>query len=154
MLVFSGSSNQTLAKKLAKELGTRLGKMELSRFSNDEVRVWVNERNPGKKAVLVQSLSEPTDRNLVEFCLIADALRRLGVKRIIAVIPWLGYSKQDKVFRPGEPLSVKVIAKMPQVVPLDKVITFDLHNLAIPGFLKCRWSICPVGRYSGNIAPN
>ena len=66
----------------------------------------------------------------------ADALNRLGVKKIIAVIPWLGYSKQDKVFRPGEPLSVKVIAKMLQVVPLDKVITFDLHNLAIPGFFE------------------
>lgn len=136
MLVFSGSSNQSLAKKIAKELGVRVGKVELSRFSNDEARVWVNESNPGKKAVLVQSLSEPTDQNLIEFCLIADALQRLGVKRIIAVIPWLGYSKQDKVFRSGEPLSVKVIAKMLQVVPLDKVITFDLHNLAIPGFFE------------------
>jgi len=136
MLVFSGSSNQTLAKKLAKELGTRLGKVELARFSNDEARVWVNEANPGKKAVLVQSLSIPTDQHLVEFCLLADALNRLGVKKIIAVIPWLGYSKQDKVFRNGEPLSVKVIAKMLQVAPLDKVITFDLHNLAIPGFFE------------------
>lgn len=136
MLVFSGSSNQTLAKKIAQELKTRLGKIELTRFSNDEARVWINETNPGKTAVLVQSLSAPTDQNLVEFCLIADALNRLGVKKIIAVIPWLGYSKQDKVFRPGEPLSVKVIAKMLQVVPLDKVITFDLHNLAIPGFFE------------------
>jgi len=136
MLVFSGSSNQTLAKKLAKELKTRLGKIELTRFSNDEARVWINESNPGNQAILVQSLSAPTDQNLVEFCLIADALQRLGVKRIIAVIPWLGYSKQDKVFRAGEPLSVKVIAKMLQVVPLDKVITFDLHNLAIPGFFE------------------
>lgn len=136
MLVFSGSSNQTLAKKLAKELKTRLGKIELTRFSNDEARVWINESNPGNQAILVQSLSAPTDQHLVEFCLIADALQRLGVKRIIAVIPWLGYSKQDKVFRAGEPLSVKVIAKMLQVVPLDKVITFDLHNLAIPGFFE------------------
>ena len=136
MLVFSGSSNQTLAKKLAEKLKTRLGKIELSRFSNDEARVWINERNPGREAVLVQSLSAPTDQNLVEFCLIADALNRLGVKKIIAVIPWLGYSKQDKVFRAGEPLSVKVIAKMLQVAPLDKVITFDLHNLAIPGFFE------------------
>lgn len=136
MLVFSGSSNQALAKKLAKELKTRLGKIELTRFSNDEARVWINESNPGKQAILVQSLSAPTDQHLVEFCLIADALQRLGVKRIIAVIPWLGYSKQDKVFRAGEPLSVKVIAKMLQVVPLDKVITFDLHNLAIPGFFE------------------
>ena len=144
MLVFSGSSNQTLAKKLAKELGTRLGKVELARFSNDEARIWINESNPGKTAVLVQSLSAPTDQNLVEFCLIADALQRLGVKRIVAVIPWLGYSKQDKVFRPGEPLSVKVIAKMLQVVPLEKVITFDLHNLAIPGFFEV-----PVVNLSG-----
>lgn len=136
MLVFSGSSNQTLAKKLAKELKTRVGKVELSRFSNDEARVWINESHPGNTAVLVQSLSIPVDQNLVEFCLIADALNRLGVKKITAVIPWLGYSKQDKVFRPGEPLSVKVIAKMLQVVPLEKVITFDLHNLAIPGFFE------------------
>ena len=83
MLVFSGSSNQTLAKKLAEKLKTRLGKIELSRFSNDEARVWINERNPGREAVLVQSLSAPTDQNLVEFCLIADALNRLGVKKII-----------------------------------------------------------------------
>jgi ribose-phosphate pyrophosphokinase len=144
MLVFSGSSNQTLAKKLAKALKTRLGKVELARFSNDEARVWVNEASPGKKAVLVQSLSIPTDQHLVEFCLLADALNRLGVKKIIAVIPWLGYSKQDKVFRDGEPLSVKVIAKMLQVAPLDKVITFDLHNLAIPGFFEV-----PVVNLSG-----
>lgn len=144
MFIFSGSSNQTLAKRLAKELGTRLGKIELSRFSNDEARVWINEANPGKQAVLVQSLSAPTDEHLVEFCLIGDALQRLGVKRIIAVIPWLGYSKQDKVFRQGEPLSVKVIAKMLQVVPLEKVITFDLHNLAIPGFFEV-----PVVNLSG-----
>ena len=144
MLVFSGSSNQTLAKRLAKELKTRVGKIELTRFSNDEARVWINELSPGREAVLVQSLSAPTDQNLVEFCLIADALNRLGVKKIIAVIPWLGYSKQDKIFRSGEPLSVKVIAKMLQVVPLDKVITFDLHNLAIPGFFEV-----PVVNLSG-----
>ena len=144
MLVFSGSSNQTLAKRLAQELKTRVGKIELTRFSNDEARVWINELSPGREAVLVQSLSAPTDQNLVEFCLIADALNRLGVKKIIAVIPWLGYSKQDKIFRSGEPLSVKVIAKMLQVVPLDKVITFDLHNLAIPGFFEV-----PVVNLSG-----
>ena len=144
MLVFSGSSNQTLAKRLAQELKTRVGKIELTRFSNDEARVWINELSPGREAVLVQSLSAPTDQNLVEFCLIADALNRLGVKKITAVIPWLGYSKQDKIFRSGEPLSVKVIAKMLQVVPLDKVITFDLHNLAIPGFFEV-----PVVNLSG-----
>jgi ribose-phosphate pyrophosphokinase len=68
--------------------------------------------------------------------LLCDALRRKGVKEITAVIPWLGYSKQDKVFRSGEPLSVKVIAKMIQSVSLERIITFDLHNLAILGFFE------------------
>jgi ribose-phosphate pyrophosphokinase len=136
MIVFAGSSNKSLAKRLARKLETRLGKMELSRFANDEARVWVKERKIGKKVMVVQSLAQPTDHNLVEFGLIADALRRMGASSITAVIPWLGYSKQDKVFRPGEPLSVKVIAKMLQVVPLEKVITFDLHNLAILGFFE------------------
>jgi len=134
MLVFSGSSNKDLAKKLAKSLNCKLGKIELSRFANDESRVWIKEKKVHRKAVVVQSLSQPTDHHLIEFCLICDALKRKGVKEIIGVIPWLGYSKQDKVFREGEPLSVKVIAKMLQVVSLEKIITFDLHNLAILGF--------------------
>ena len=67
-------------------------------------------------------------QDLVEFCLIADALKRKGWQRIIAIVPWLGYSKQDKVFRPGEPLSVKIIAKMIQVAPIDRMISFDLHK--------------------------
>lgn len=133
-MIFSGSSNKPLAEKLAKALGVKLGVVELSRFANDEARVFVAEKDPGKEVVVVQSLSQPTDHNLIEFCLLCDALKRHGVKEITAVIPWLGYSKQDKVFRAGEPLSVKVIAQMLQVVPLEKIITFDLHNLAILGF--------------------
>ena len=135
-LVFSGSSNKKLAQSLARKLKTRLGRIELSRFANDEARVWVKEKRVGKRAIVVQSLSAPTDHHLVEFGLMCDALRRVGVKSITAVIPWLGYSKQDKVFRPGEPLSVKVVASMLQVVPLEWVITFDLHNLAILGFFE------------------
>ena len=136
MMIFSGLSNQGLAKKIVREFGVKLGGVEITRFSNDEARVWVKEDKVGKKTIVVQSLSQPTDHNLVEFCLLCDALKRMGVKEITAVIPWMGYSKQDKVFRPGEPLSVKVIAKMLQVVPLDKIITFDLHNLSILGFFE------------------
>ena len=136
MLVFSGSSNKLLAGKIAKKLKTRLGKIELSRFPNGEAKVYVTEPRVGRQVVVIQSLSDPVDRHLVEFCLICDALKRKGVKEIIAVIPWLGYSLQDKVFRAGEALSTKVVSKMLQVVPLDKVITYDLHNLAIPGFFE------------------
>lgn len=146
MLVFSGSSNPKLASNLARKLKTRVGEMELSRFKNDECRVRITEKNPGKRAILVQSLSEPTDQHLMEFCLIGDALKRMGVKEIIGVIPWMSYTKQDKVFRKGEPLSAKVIAKMLQVVPMEKVITVDLHNLAILGFFEV-----PVENLSGRL---
>lgn len=134
MMMFSGQSNQALAKKIAKRMGFSLGKVESSRFSNDEARVRIVEDKVDRQAMVVQSLSIPTDHHLVEFCLLCDALTRMGAKEITAVILWLGYSKQDKVFRPGEPLSVKVVAKMLQVVPLEKIITFDLHNLSILGF--------------------
>lgn len=138
MLVFSGSSNQPLAKKIAKSLKARLGKIELSRFPNDEARVYIKEEKVGERAVLVQSLSVPTDKHLIELMLIGDALVRLGVKKIILVIPWFGYSKQDKVFRPGEPLSSQMVAKMLQLLPLEKVITYDLHNPLISKFFKCK----------------
>ncbi|AKM79086.1 TPA: hypothetical protein DEQ95_03905 [Candidatus Beckwithbacteria bacterium] len=136
MLVFSGSSNKLLAQRVAAKLKTRLGKVELSRFANDEARVWVKEARVGKRAILVQSMSAPTDEHLIEFCLLGDALVRRGVKKIIAVIPWLGYTKQDKVFRPGEPLSVAVIAKIIELLPLQKVITFDLHKPHTRRFFK------------------
>jgi len=131
MQVYSGSSNEELAKKLAKALRVKLGRIEVSRFSNDEGRVYVTEPKVDSKVVVVQSLSIPTDTHLVEFSLICDALRRKGAKRIIAVIPWLGYSKQDKVFRPGEALSIKVVAKILELNFLDKIYVLNLHSQLI-----------------------
>lgn len=135
-MVFSGSSNPALAKKIASLLKVKLGSIELSRFDNDEARVFVKQNKLPKKVIVVQSLSKPTDHHLIEFGLICDALKRKGASDITAIIPWLGYSKQDKVFREGEPLSVKVIAHMLQAVPLSKIITFDLHNPSILGFFE------------------
>jgi ribose-phosphate pyrophosphokinase len=133
MQIFSGSSNTDLAKKIAKILGTKLGGVESSQFENGERRVRII---PGDKGAvtLVQSLSNPVDEHLVEFCLLSDALSRAGYTNITGVVPWLGYSKQDKVFRPGEPLSAKVIAQIIQTTKIKKLITFDLHNRAITGF--------------------
>jgi ribose-phosphate pyrophosphokinase len=133
MQIFSGSSNPDLAKKIAVILGTKLGGVESSQFENGERRVRII---PGDKGAvtLVQSLSSLVDEHLVEFCLLADALSRAGYTSITGVVPWLGYSKQDKVFRPGEPLSAKVIAQIIQTTKIKKLITFDLHNRAITGF--------------------
>lgn len=137
MKIFSGSSNPKLSKKFAEELNVKLGKIEISRFSNGECSVWVREKITNGSAIVLQSFSLPPDEHIIEFCLIVDALRRSGIQKIIAVIPWMGYSKQDKVFRSGEPLSVKVIAKIIQAVKIDHLITLDLHNPSIIGFFDC-----------------
>ena len=134
MQIFSGSSNPELASKISQLLNVQLGSIKISQFSGDEKRVWVKDKKIEKDVVVVQSLSRPTNDNLIEFCLICDALRRGGATEITAVIPWMGYSKQDKVFREGEPLSAKVIAQIIQVAHVSKIITFDLHNKATLGF--------------------
>lgn len=132
--IFCGSSNPKLGRKIAKLMGIKLGEMELGRFANGEARVWIKETGPISKAIVVQSFSLPPDQHLIEFCLICDALKRMGVKKIIAVIPWMGYCVQDKVFRKGEPLSSKVVAKIIQISGVNQVISLDLHNQTIEGF--------------------
>lgn len=131
MKLFGGASNQELVKKIA-ELGVDIGEVNISKFANDEKRVSVG-KGSGAVAVL-QSFSTPVDEQIIEFCLLSDALTRAGYSELVGVVPWLGYSKQDKVFLPGEALSAKVIAQIIQTTKIKKLITFDLHNRAITGF--------------------
>ena len=86
--------------------------------------------------VLLQSFSQPTDRHIIEFLLLADAVERAGAEEIIAVIPWLGYSLQDKIFRSGEPISAKVVADIVSHSFGKRIILLDLHNSSIPGFFS------------------
>lgn len=134
MQIFSGSSNLLLAKNIAELMNAKLGEIDISRFADGETRVLVKEAKIESKVIVVQSLSMPTNENLIEFCLICDALYRGGAAEITAVVPWMGYSKQDKVFLAGEPLSAKVVAQIIQTTKVKKLITFDLHNRAIMGF--------------------
>lgn len=131
MKLFGGASNQRLVKKMW-ELGIDVGEVKISKFANDEKRVSVGRGSGG--AAILQSFSKPVDEQIIEFCLLADALTRAGYSELVAVVPWLGYSKQDKVFLPGEALSAKVIAQIIQTTKVKKLITFDLHNRAITGF--------------------
>ena len=137
MQIFSGSSNKGLAKKISKIGKYGLGSVESTVFENGERRVRVGDGSKhqgNSKAVLVQSLSVPVDEHLIEFCLLSDALSREGYINLVGVIPWMGYSKQDKVFLPGESLAAKVVAQLIQTTKIKKLITFDLHNRAITGF--------------------
>lgn len=131
MQLFGGSSNQVLVKKIG-ELGVSIANANISKFANDEKRVSVG-KGSGVAAIL-QSFSSPVDENIIEFCLLSDALTRAGYSELVGVIPWLGYSKQDKIFLPGEALSAKVIAQIIQTTKIKKLFTFDLHNRAITGF--------------------
>lgn len=129
--IFSGTSNQPLAEKISRILKTPLGKMELVRFPDGECRVRIEENIKGKTVFLLQSFSRSVDEHLLEFCLMADSARRLGAQKIVGLIPWLGYSKQDREFRLGEAVSVEVIAKILSCAELSKIIFFDLHSQLI-----------------------
>jgi len=136
MKIISGTSNSKLAGLLAQNLGLELLKTDISSFQNNEKRVWIQEDVTGQEVILVQSFSNPVDSTIIEFLLLADALERMGAKRVYAVIPWMGYSLQDKVFRTGESIAAKVIANLVSSSFIHRVYLLDLHNSSIPGFFS------------------
>ncbi|MEP7166628.1 MAG: ribose-phosphate pyrophosphokinase [Candidatus Woesebacteria bacterium] len=136
MILLSGSSNIPFAQKIAEGMGMKLGEIEISSFTNGEKRVWVKEEVKGKDVALIQSFSEPVDSHIIEFALITDALFRAGARRVFAVIPWLGYSLQDKVFRPGEPIAAKVVATLLGSMSVYRYVLMHLHNSSIAGFFE------------------
>ena len=134
--LFSGSSNKPLAKLVTQKLKTKLGKIELKRFADGECRVRIEENVEGKPVYLLQSLSDPVDEHFFEFALMVNSAKRLNASKVIGIIPWLGYSKQDKAFRKGESVSTEVIAKMLTAIGLSKLIVFDLHSQDIRKYYK------------------
>lgn len=136
MKVISGASNQPLAQNIADHLQLPLASLELSTFANAEKRVHITEDLHGENVILVQSFSYPTDEHIMEFLLIADALERMGVRHINLVMPWMGYSLQDKAFRKGEPIAAKVVANLVSQAYIKRVFLLDLHNTSTPGFFS------------------
>lgn len=134
--IFSGTASQALAKKVAKDLDTELGRVEIIRFSDGECRVRVEEELGGKVIFIIQSLCPPVDENLVELCLLADTLNRNGAQRLVGIIPYLGYARQDKIHRKGECLSSQLIAKILEGVGFASILTFDVHSQRALGFFK------------------
>lgn len=138
MKLISGSSNPELAKNIAAKMQIEHLEVDISHFANGEKRVWVTQPDQvrGQNIVLVQSFSNPTDEYIMEFLLIADALERMGARHVNAVIPWMGYSLQDKVFREGEPIAAKVVANLVSSAYIKRGFLFDLHNSSTPGFFS------------------
>lgn len=136
MKIISGSSHTHFAHSLQEKLGIEAISVDISTFANGEKRVWIQDKLAGENVIFIQSFSYPTDEHIMEFLLITDALERLGVRHIHAVIPWMGYSLQDKVFRTGEPIAAKVVADLVSNSYIKRATLLDLHNSSVPGFFS------------------
>lgn len=136
MKLISGSSNKPLSKNIAELLGIEEIETNISTFENGEKKIHINANLHGENICLVQSFSNPVDQNIIEFLLITDALERMGVRHITLVLPWMGYSLQDKVFKNGTPISAKVVANLVSNSYVKRVYLLDLHNTSIPGFFS------------------
>jgi len=132
--LFSGSSNAELAHKVASELDIECGDVEVTRFSDGEVDICFNESVREANVFLVQSTSYPGNDHLMELLLMIDACRRASAAKITAVIPYFGYSRQDRQVRPRVPVSAKVVANLLMSVGIDRVVTVDIHAKQIQGF--------------------
>ncbi len=136
MLIFSGSSNIPLANKIAKALGFTLQDLEIFIFPDGERRIRVLDKVLGADTFVVQSTSKPADENYMELFFIIDALKRSGAKSITCVVPYFGYQRQDHIFREGEAVSAKVIAKIFESIGINKLIAVDLHSIKIKEAFK------------------
>ncbi|NCN45071.1 MAG: hypothetical protein COU63_00655 [Candidatus Pacebacteria bacterium CG10_big_fil_rev_8_21_14_0_10_36_11] len=136
MKIIAGSSSPKLAENIALQLNAPLVDCDIDTFANGEKRIHISNTVKNQDVLIIQSFSKPVDDRIIETALIADALERLGAHEINLFIPWFGYSFQDKVFMPGEPLSAKVIAKIIESTCIKKVYLLDLHNISIPGFFS------------------
>lgn len=133
-LIFSGNSNKSLAEGIVARLGMRLGAATVSKFSDGEIMVKINESVRGRDVFLVQPTNAPSDTNLMELMVMADALKRASANTITAIIPYFGYSRQDRASEPRVPITAKLVSNLITVSGIDRVVTMDLHAGQIQGF--------------------
>lgn len=132
MKLFSGSANKPLAEKIAKELKIKISPSEIFIFPDGERRIQIQDSVVDEDVVIIQPTTPPAEIHYFELFFLADAAKRSGAKSVTAVVPYLGYQRQDHVFRDGEAVSLEVIVNTMQSVHIDKVIAFDLHTIKIP----------------------
>ena len=135
LLVFSGNANRPLAKAVCDELGIRMGKALVGRFSDGEVQVEIEENVRGQDVFVIQPTCAPSAENLFELLVLIDALKRASANKVTAVVPYFGYARQDRRPRSARvPITAKVAASMFTAVKADRVLTLDLHADQIQGF--------------------
>jgi len=135
-LIFSGSSNLTLAEKIVEHLDKTLGKAKLGVFSDGEIRFQSHENVRGADVFVVQSFTENTNFHIMESFLMADAFKRASAWRITAVIPYYAYGRQDRKDRPRVAISAKLLADLMETAGFTRLLTIDLHANQIQGFFN------------------
>ncbi|MDQ7840219.1 MAG: ribose-phosphate pyrophosphokinase [bacterium] len=132
--VFTGSANPGLAEEISEHLGIPLGEMETYRFADGEVSVRIIESVRGADVFVIQPMSPPVNEHLIELLVILDALRRASAGRVTAVIPYLGYARQDRKTKPREPITAKLVANLLTASGADRILAVDLHTGQVWGF--------------------
>ena len=133
-MIFSGTSNPELAHEIADHLGITLGRLELSRFASGDIYARYLESVRGADCFVIQSHCAPVNEMIMEQLVMIDALKRASAKRVNAVVPFYGYSRQDRKALAREPISARLVANLLQVAGVDRVLSVDLHTGQIQGF--------------------
>jgi len=132
--IFSGNANKELANEIAQYIGVELPDSEVSRFSDGEIQVRINESVRGADVFVIQPTSTPVNEHLMELLVMVDALRRASARRITAVIPYYGYGRQDRKARARDPITAKLVANLLTASGARRIMTMDLHAGQIQGF--------------------
>ncbi|MFZ7946021.1 MULTISPECIES: ribose-phosphate diphosphokinase [Bacillaceae] len=132
--MFTLNSNQTLAAEMAELLGCELGKCSVTKFSDGEIQIHIEESVRGSEVFIVQSTSSPVNENVMELLIMIDSLKRASAKAINVVIPYYGYGRQDRKARSREPITAKLVANLLEAAGATRVLTMDLHTPQLQGF--------------------
>lgn len=137
MKIFTGNANPALAAEIASALGVPLGSAEVTRFDDGETRVVLLESVRGADVFIIQPTCAPANEHLFELLVMIDACRRASAARIVCVIPYYGYGRQDRKDQPREPITAKLVADLLQTAGADRILTIELHAAQIMGFFHC-----------------
>lgn len=136
MMLFTGSANPGLAAEVADLMGIELGKVSRKVFANGEISISFQESVRGADCFVLQSHSHPINFHIMEQLIMLDALERASAKRITAVVPFYGYSRQDKKGRPREPITARLMGDLFMASGADRIVSVDLHSSQIQGFIR------------------
>lgn len=134
--IFTANANPSVAADIARELGLPLGMSEVVTFSDGEISVSIKESVRGSDVFVVQSTSTPVNDHMMELLIMIDAFKRASAGRITAVIPYMGYARQDRKAKARDPISAKLMADLLTTAGADRILTMDLHAAQIQGFFN------------------